>query len=207
MATATKTTKITFDDFCVLVKDGQKADLIAGVIYMASPDNLDANNLFMWLGYLMGGIAEELDQGNIFGSRVAFRLDDLGSPEPDLAFVKKTRMHLARRGFFNGRPDLALGIVSPESVERDYLTKRAQFEEAGVPEYWIVDEMEQKVTLLRLGANGKYREVKPRKGELLSTVLRGFWLRPEWLWQDPLPRKRDVLQLLLDRLQPPSSPR
>ena len=40
---------ITFEDFCFLVKDGQKADLIDGVIYMASPDNLDANRLSKWL--------------------------------------------------------------------------------------------------------------------------------------------------------------
>ncbi len=59
---------------------------------------------------------------------------------------------------------------------------------------------EQKVTLLRLAANGKYREVRPKKGELHSQVVPGFWIRPEWLWQDPLPKKVDVLKLLLQRL-------
>src|SRR5262249_48495267 len=39
----------TFDDFCLLVKDGQKADLIDGVIYMASPDNTEAADLNVWL--------------------------------------------------------------------------------------------------------------------------------------------------------------
>jgi hypothetical protein len=34
----------------------------------------------------------------------------------------------------------------------------------GVPEYWIVDEMEQRITLLRRTASGAYREAKPRKG-------------------------------------------
>ena len=205
-ASATKTYQFTFDDFCVLVKDGQKADLIDGVIYMASPDNLDANDLFMWLGYVMGGIAEETDQGNIYGSRVAFRLDELGSPEPDLAFVKKVRLHLKHRGFFGGHPDLALEIVSPESIERDYLLKRDQYEQAGVSEYWIVDEMERKITLLRLTAKGKFREVKPRKGEYHSAVLRGFWLRPEWLWEVPQPRRSTVLRQLLARLAPPAKP-
>jgi Uma2 family endonuclease len=200
-ATVARPYQYTFDDFCVLVKDGEKADLINGVIYMASPDNLDANDLFLWLATLARDFAEETDQGKIYGSRAAFRLSDVGGPEPDLAFVRNARLHLRRRGFFNGRPDVAMEIVSPESIERDYEMKRALYEAAGVPEYWIIDEMAQKVTLLRLGANGKYREVKPRKGELHSAVLRGFWLRPEWLWQDKLPRKRDVLQQMLDRLQ------
>lgn len=206
MATATKTYHYTFDDFCLLVKDGQKADLIAGIIYLASPDNLDTNDQFMWLAFLMSGFAEETDQGRVFGSRVAFRLGDESGPEPDIAFVKKGRLHLARRGYFAGHPDLAMEIVSPDSIERDYEKKRDQYEQAGVGEYWIIDETEQKVTLLRLGANGKYRQVKPRKGELHSAVLDGFWLRPEWLWQEPLPRKRAVLQQLLDRLNPPAKP-
>jgi Uma2 family endonuclease len=193
----------SFDDFCFLVKDGQKADLIDGVVYMASPENLGANRRFLWLAYLMGELSEETDQGDVFGSRVAFRLNDLSSPEPDLAFVRKARLHLMRPGFFKGRPDMAMEIVSPESIDRDYVIKRAQYEMAGVPEYWIIDDMQQKVTLLRLASNGKYREVKPRKGELHSTMLHGFWLRPEWLWREKLPRKRDVLQLLLDRLEPP----
>ncbi len=201
---ANKSHSYTFDDFCVLVKDGEKADLIDGVIYMASPDNIDAYRHYRWLGHLMSDFCEETDQGEIFGSRVAFRLADLGSPEPDLAFVQKARLHLVRRGFFDGPPDAAFEIVSPESVERDYVLKRSQYEAAGVAEYWIIDAMERRVTLLRLGANGKYREVKPRKGELHSAVLRGFWLRPEWLWQEPLPRKRVVLQQLLDRLEPPA---
>ena len=90
-------------------------------------------------------------------------------------------------------------IVSPESVERDYETKRELYQNAGVEEYWIVDEVEQKVTLLRLAANGKYREVRPKKGELHSQVVPGFWIRPEWLWQEPLPKKVEVLKLLLQR--------
>ena len=204
-ASSTAAHKYTFDDFCILVKDGQKADLIDGVIYMASPDNFEANDLFMWLGSLARDFAEDTDQGKVYGSRAAFRLTDLGSPEPDVAFVKTARLHLVRRGYFEGPPDAAFELVSPDSIERDYELKSIQYEQAGVSEYWIIDEMQHLVTLLRLDKNGKYREIKPRKGEFHSTVLRGFWLRPEWLWQNPLPRKRGVLQQLLDRLNPPAA--
>ena len=48
MATATAGCGVfTYDDFCALVHDDQKADLIDGVIYMASPENLEANELFV----------------------------------------------------------------------------------------------------------------------------------------------------------------
>lgn len=197
MGTVTRKGALTFEDFCVLVKDGQKADLIGGVIYMASPDNTDANRLFMWLGGLLADYAEEKDLGNVYGSRVAFRLSDTESPEPDVAFVRKDRLHLVHRGFVEGGPDLAIEIVSPESVERDYEKKRRQYQDAKVPEYWIVDEVEEKVLLLRLDASGTYREVRPRKGVLRSEAVPGFWLRPGWLWQQPRPKKTEVLAQLL----------
>src|SRR5438105_2940708 len=92
MATATRVKPYTFEEFCFLVKDGQKADLIDGVIYMASPDNTDANDLFVWFITLLHLFAELRDLGKVFGSRVAFRLDDTNSPEPDIAFVKKANL-------------------------------------------------------------------------------------------------------------------
>jgi Uma2 family endonuclease len=197
MNRAARLAPYTFEDFCALIKDGEKADLIDGVIYMASPDNTDANSLFMWLGALMEFFVQEKQLGKVYGSRVAFRLGDTDGPEPDIAFVRKDRLNLVKRGFVSGGPDLAVEIVSPESEERDYVKKRKQYEEAGIPEYWIIDEPEQKVTLLRLGKDGKYREVRPRKGILQSKALHGFWLRVEWLWQDPLPKPSPILKEIL----------
>ena len=104
MATETRTKGYTFEDFCILVKDGQKADLIDGVIHMASPDNMDANDLFVWLIRLLADIVEINDLGKVNGSRAAYRLNDENSPEPDIAFVRRGRTNLIRRGFVNDAP-------------------------------------------------------------------------------------------------------
>jgi Uma2 family endonuclease len=197
MATVTDTKRLTFEDFCLLVKDGQKGDLIDGVIYMASPENTDAFELFSWLLRLIADFMEARGLGKVYGSRVAFRLGENQAPEPDVAVMRTERLHLVHQGYVEGPPDLAIEIVSPESRERDYVEKREQYRRAGVPEYWIVDEMEQRVTLLKRTASGAYREVRPRKGILHSEVLPGFWLRPEWLWQQPLPPKATILAELL----------
>jgi Uma2 family endonuclease len=197
MASVPKAKAYTFEDFCFLVREDQKADLIDGVIYMASPENIEANELFGWLFRLIGDFVEEKGLGRVFGSRVAFRLDDANAPEPDIAFVSQAHEDRIRRGRVEGAPDLAIEIVSPDSVDRDYEKKRALYQRAGAAEYWIIDELQETVTLLRLTGRGKYREVRPRKGALHSEVLPGFWLRPEWLWQDPRPRKNDVLAQIL----------
>jgi Uma2 family endonuclease len=196
MATARSQEGITFEDFCAIVDGDQKADLIDGVIYMASPDNTDANELFVWLVSLLHDYVQAKELGRVYGSRVAFRLNETNAPEPDIAFMSNQRLGAVRRGNIEGPPDLAIEIVSPESVERDYEKKRRQYEKAGVREYWIVDEMEGKVTLLGL-AKGKFREARARKGVLASKVLPGFRLRPAWLWQRPLPNKVEILQEIL----------
>jgi Uma2 family endonuclease len=197
MATALRRGVHTFEDFCRIVKNGDKADLIDGVIYMASPDNTDANDLFVWLITLLHVYVEAGGLGKVYGSRVAYRIDGRNGPEPDIGFVGKHRLHLVKRGYVDGPPDLAMEIVSPESVERDYVRKRGQYEEAGVREYWIIDQALRNLTLLRLGRNGKYREVRPRKGELHSHVVPGFWPRVEWLWERTRPQATQVLSQLL----------
>src|SRR5205823_11824459 len=68
-------------------------------------------------------------QGQLYISRVAFRISELHSPEPDLAFVKKDRLMHRKRGHFDGPPDVAFEIVSPDSVDRDYTKKRKQYED------------------------------------------------------------------------------
>jgi Uma2 family endonuclease len=52
---------------------------------------------------------------------------------------------------------LAIEIVSPDSIKRDYRFKRAEYASFGIPEYWIVDPAAQKVTLLLL-VEGLYEE-------------------------------------------------
>jgi Uma2 family endonuclease len=187
----------TYDDFCALVCGKQKADLIDGVIYMASPENTEAHDLFGWLYVILRLYVRRRRLGRIFGSRVACRLDDVNAPEPDLLFVASKNLGRVKRGAVEGSPDLAIEIVSPESVERDYDKKRRQYQRFKIPEYWIIDEDERKVTLLRLDARGKYREVAPRKGIFHSQVIDGFWLDPNWLWQDPFPDELDTLKQLL----------
>lgn len=199
MSTAAKRRRYNFDDFCAIIGSGEKADLIEGVIYMASPDNTDANDIFMWVGNVMYNFAEQTDAGKVYGSRVACRLGEWHGPEPDLLFVRKSRLQFVKRGYLDGYPDLAMEIVSPDSVERDYLEKFRLYESAGVPEYWIVDEMQRKLTVYRLDPTGKYRKVRPVQGVVRSRVFNGFWMRGSWLWPETRPTAFEAVRKLLKR--------
>ena len=69
--------------------------------------------------------------------------------EPDIVFMR--REHADRMGeeFWEGA-DLVVEVVSPDDRRRDLETKRGEYAQAGIPEYWIVDPEAQRITVLTL---------------------------------------------------------
>ena len=156
----------------------------------------------IWLASIVFPFVETKDLGKVYIERVAYRIGPKRGPEPDLGFVCKAREVLRRRGFIDGPPDVAIEIVSPDSVDRDYVAKRAMFEQAGVGEYWILDPDHHRATFLRL-QEGKFIEVAPVQNIFRSQVLPGFEIDVRWLWAQPRPQAYEVLRRLLEG---PSAP-
>ena len=71
--------------------------------------------------------------------------------------------------------DLVLETVSPDDPARDYVVKRGDYAEAGIPEYWIVDPRTETVNMLTLDGD-EYAEdgVYGRGDAAVSRVLDGF---------------------------------
>src|SRR5262249_34709243 len=84
----------TVEDFFLRVPDGQKADLIDGVIYIASPDTLHSDQLGGFVRILAQGFVEIKKLGKVVGSRFTFELSEIRAPEPDVAFIAQARFHL-----------------------------------------------------------------------------------------------------------------
>lgn len=107
-------------------------------------------------------------------------------------------------------------VVSPESLDWDRGAKFAEYEAGGVPEYWLLDPLRRWAEFYRMGKEERYEvEFVGREGVYHSEALPGFWLRVEWLWQEPLPAAEDVLlevsgeayaRLWIGRLQRNGSP-
>jgi Uma2 family endonuclease len=189
--------RYTVKDFYRLVPDGQKADLLDGVIYLASPDSRRSNKLTVFLTSLMDMYASAKRLGEVYASRYAFDLTETYSPEPDVAFVSNKRRSILAEQGGQGAPDIAVEIVSRESRDRDYGTKKQTYEQAGVKEYWIVDPLQRRVEFHRL-YRGRYRLVSLEHNRIFrSKALKGFWLDVEWLLSRRLPNDYDCLQTIL----------
>jgi len=83
-------------------------------------------------------------------------------------------------------PDLVVEVVSPGDLQRDrdYLAKRMQYQDRGIPEYWIVDPQVQRVLRLSLHA-GQYEELGRFTGDtaILSPTLPDLNRMPQQLFQ------------------------
>jgi Uma2 family endonuclease len=188
---------VTVEEFYGLVPEGQKADLIDGVIYMASPDTRRSDRLDGFIKFLLQGYAEAQSSGEVYGSRFAFEISQFRAPEPDVAFVRTERLHLVSERRMVGGPNIAVEIVSRDSRQRDYGEKKQLYAEAEVTEYWIIDPIQRRVEFHRLGA-GQYALVPLEHNRIFrSAVLEGFWLDVEWLLTEPLPKAYEKLQEIL----------
>ncbi|MDH6060935.1 Uma2 family endonuclease [Chrysosporum bergii ANA360D] len=67
-------------------------------------------------------------------------------------------------------PLLVVEVVSVNQANRDYRYKRSEYGARGIPEYWIVDPIEQKVTVLQW-VEGFYEEKLYLGGDNIASPL------------------------------------
>jgi len=122
---------------------------------------------------------------------------DLPGREPDVLFVARENLGRLRDRYLDGPADLVVEVSSPDSRLRDRGEKLAEYEAGGVREYWVLDPEARRADFCVLGADGRYDRVRSdADGVYRSRVVEGFWVQPEWMWQDPLPPVLDVLREL-----------
>ena len=94
--------------------------------------------------------------------------------EPDLVLLRDSEDVRSRDRFWTGA-DLVVEVVSPDDPSRDFVQKRGDYAEAGIPEYWIVEPGTETITVLTL-AGGTYveRGVFDRSTHASSAILDGF---------------------------------
>lgn len=74
--------------------------------------------------------------------------------QPDLTIIQDPEK-IDEQGFF-GVPSWIIEVISPATIKEDMQDKLILFEQAGVPEYWIVHPVEQTVLVFHLQPNGNY---------------------------------------------------
>jgi Uma2 family endonuclease len=143
---------------------------------------------------VLRSFATHFNLGFVSGTELLVRLPTIRRRRiPDILFVAAHRAAILGPHEVEGAPDLVVEIASPDSEERDWDDKYKEYAAAGVLEYWLFDLISSRVAGFALDADRQHRSIPVVDGRLHSTVLPGFFLRPSWLMQDPLPHPSPVL--------------
>lgn len=89
---------------------------------------------------------------------------------PDIAIVLPDRLHLAAGRTLSGTPNIVMEIVSPGSIEVDYIQKRDLYGRTGAQEYWIIDWQHHTIQVWTF-TESPARAVAYTAGQTITTPL------------------------------------
>ncbi len=192
----TQPPRMSYEEFLTWADEDTLAEWVDGEVILTSPASIPHQDLAGFLGSVLRPFVEQRGLGVALVAPFQMKLDG-SSREPDLIFLARDHLDRLRRTHLAGPADLAVQIISPESIGRDRGEKFYEHEQAGIPEYWLLDPQARRAEFYQLDAAGVYQLTAPnQEGIYRSAVVPGFWLRVAWLWQQPLPRVLDVLREL-----------
>jgi Uma2 family endonuclease len=90
--------------------------------------------------------------------------------EPDLLLLLNRNDPRRQNAYWLGA-DLVVEIVSPDKPERDTEEKLLDYAEAHIPEYWIVNPIDETITVLTFIDDAYSAHGEFRRGEMATSVL------------------------------------
>jgi len=157
---STPVASITFEEY-LIYNDGNgfHYELVDGKLELMNPPTIEH---FLIVDFLDTVLKAEIKrrsspwlcfrESGVRTGRNKSRLTDLC-----VVTLEQARELLNTSAVFQSPPLLIVEVVSPESVKRDYRHKRSEYAALEVPEYWIVDSLEVKISVLLL-EDGFYEE-------------------------------------------------
>lgn len=173
MAPATST-KLTYEDYCLLPDDGRRHEIIDGEHYVNPSPNTKHQTALGNLFYALMHHAREHRSGRVFAAPYDVVLSDFDVVEPDIIFVSDARKHVITDENIKGAPDLVVEILSPSSRAYDEIVKFKRYDAMGIPEYWIVDPEREKMKIYRRTASGY--QLVPAADIITTPLIPGFSL-------------------------------
>jgi Uma2 family endonuclease len=185
--TIAESKKISYEEFLELCDEDTLAEWVNGEIIMTSPASKKHQKIGFLLQSILYAYVEFHKLGDIIDAPFQMKLPYSGR-EPDIIFVHSSHLDRLKETYLDGPADVAIEIISEESINRDRIKKFNEYESAGIPEYWLIDPMRKQAEFYRIGADSFYHLVPlDAEGKYHSEAIQDFWFKVSWLWQEPLP--------------------
>lgn len=194
--TAAPPLRMSYEEWLAWNHEDLRSEWVDGEVIVLMSNSVRHGQIMVFLVSLLSQYVRFFGLGEVFAETLEMKLA-ASARLPDVLFVARRNLGRLDDQRLQGPADLAVEIVSPDSVARDRDQKRREYGADGVLEYWLFDPRSPAPTadFLRL-IDGVYRSVPTDPdGRYHSIAVPGFWFRPDWLAQDPLP---DVLTCLAE---------
>ncbi len=156
------------DDLDRMPDDGHRYELIDGALIVTpAPSPGHQTGLAALLVLLTSSCPDHL---RVLPAPLDVGLDEHSVLEPDLLVARKDKF--TRRDLPEA-PLLAVEVLSPSTRLIDVNLKKARYEVAGCPNYWIVDPTGESITVFQLDGD-RYAEFGRATGEEVVEVTRPF---------------------------------
>jgi Uma2 family endonuclease len=175
----------------------KKAELIEGIVYMASPLRFNSHgkphgDLIIWLGTY-----KVYTPGVELGDNATVRLDLDNEPQPDVVLLINEQLggqsRISGDDYIENAPEL-VAEVAASSAANDLYDKKKVYRRNGVQEYIVWQILENKLDWFNL-ENGQYVSLAPdANGITKSIVFPGLWLDISALLSNDMAKVLAVLQ-------------
>jgi Uma2 family endonuclease len=154
----------TYEAYAALTADGECYEIVQGVLVMPpSPEDIHQ----IAAGEIFAYLREQIKLkglGKVFVAPFDVVLSPQNVFQSDVLVVLNEHLERAQTAGVMGAPDLVVEVISPGSKLYDRVNKHMAYEQAGIPEYWLVDPHKQCIELFIL-ENGKYHSPGVFQGE------------------------------------------
>ena len=165
------------DDLRGFPDDDKRYEIIGGQLVVSPSPSTRHQHV---LGEIYTALKNHLmsnTMGRVFVAPLDVQLSFYDVVQPDLLVVLNDRRDIIQEQGIAGPPNLVVEVLSPSSKMTDRVDKAALYARSGVEEYWIVDPIEETVTVYGLdGDRFAPSATLERIDDLYSIVLTGFIL-------------------------------
>ncbi|MBE9128221.1 MULTISPECIES: Uma2 family endonuclease [unclassified Coleofasciculus] len=190
-------TRVEFERRYQQMPDNKKAELIEGVVYVASPvrANRHGKPHAQIIGWLL--VYESETPGAYLADNTTVRLDADNEPQPDALLRIEPEVggnsRITEDDYIEGAPELIVEIAA-SSASYDLNDKLNAYRRNGVQEYIVWQSYENRIDWFRL-EEGRYVSVEPDEaGIIRSRIFPGLWLAVNALREGNLAEVLAVLQ-------------
>ncbi|MBI1281458.1 MAG: Uma2 family endonuclease [Anaerolineaceae bacterium] len=148
----------TYADWETLPADDNRYEIIDGVLYRSTSPSAFHQWIIKRLVTKIGTQAEEQGLAYIYFAPIGVIMPGCDPIQPDFVVVRAGRESIIHERGIRGVPDLIAEVLSPGNHDYDEEVKKAAYENAGVPEYLIVDPITRTVRHFLLNNHREYGE-------------------------------------------------